>query len=62
MKQKDFISIQVDEQVKAELTAKAKAEDLNLSQFCRRLLKQHLAAHPVAQVTSESPAATPKAA
>ncbi len=46
MKKKELISIQVDLSVKQDLASKAKAEDLSLSQFCRRILKQHIEANP----------------
>lgn len=51
MKPKDFISLQVPEDLKAALEKKATAEELNLSQLCRRILKQHIAQNPPPVVT-----------
>lgn len=55
MNPKDTISVQLPEELKQALTAKAKAEEMNLSQLCRRILKQHIAANPPPAVTAEHP-------
>lgn len=44
MNPKTTLSIQVPEELKLALSAKAEAEDINLSQFCRRVLKRHVEA------------------
>lgn len=41
---KAHLSIEVTEELKTALSVKADAEDMNLSQFCRRVLKRHIEA------------------
>lgn len=51
MKTKAFVSLQLPPDLKSALTAKAEAEEINVSQLCRRILKQHIAQNPPPVVT-----------
>ena len=59
MKTKALISIHVPTSVKEDLATRAAAEEIDLSKLCRRILKQHIAANPLAPVEVPDRTAAP---